>query len=156
MVGPAREFLRSWRFGENGLVEHATCEAQKLAEGFAAIAMLSPQLSLQVTSLRKRTKATVPLLAKLPLGRVPTLHFSSNLMTDAVLAQLAPAFSGVRSLSLEYNELTADGLLKALPHLKSVKELQIDRPLANDRSVREALLEQLPALELLNQEKVRG
>lgn len=41
LIGPARPYLREWRFGANGVVDTARCEADKLVEGIASLAKVS-------------------------------------------------------------------------------------------------------------------
>lgn len=110
LVGPAREFLRTFSFGRTGLVDTAVTEAEKLVAGFELLATLSPRLTLNVTSLRKKTKATIAELAKLDLGRIYFLRLEDNALTDASVEALAPALKTARNLSLANNDFGPAGL----------------------------------------------
>lgn len=155
MVGPAREFLRSWEFGENGLVEKVVCEADLLAAGFESIASLNPGLSVRVTALSKKTAARVAALAALKLGRVPIWCFNQNSLSDESFSKLASALRGARELDLTGNAITAEGLTKVLPHLKGLTDLQVDEPVLEAPGFRKTLLAALPTLKFLNQQHAR-
>ncbi|MBA2539785.1 MAG: hypothetical protein H0V17_09140 [Deltaproteobacteria bacterium] len=107
LAGPAREFLREFDLGPNGIVHAARCEADKLVAGLAAIEWINPRLALKVTSLK--SKPVLDELAKLSLERIYHVSFQWNVigsqggspMTDAQLIKLAPAFRRVRHLSLD-------------------------------------------------------
>lgn len=150
LVGPARDFLRRWTFdGSTGLVERASCEAQGLVDGFEHIAALNPRLELLVTSLRKRTKATVAALARLPLGRIRTLSLAANALSDASFAALAPALAGVKDLGLERNGLTPAGLAP-LAHLEGVEHLRLGSTLLEAPGVAAEVRRLLPGLQTLD------
>ena len=107
LVGPAGRFLREWRFGDNGLVARARCEADKLAEGIAEIEQLNPELWLTVTSLKKR--ATIAAVAKVSLSKLYFVAFTMGVigsnagsnLDDKALVGIAPAFRGVRRIALQ-------------------------------------------------------
>lgn len=123
LVGPARPFLRGWRFGDDGLVAWAETEAARFVEGFELIADLNPRLQLAVTALRKKpVRAAV---AGLPLRRLHYLRLEWNALDDAALAGLAPALVGVRNLSLAFNDLTADGVAHLAPHAGELEYLAL-------------------------------
>lgn len=122
LLGDARQYLREWKFGPNGLVERARCEADKFVAGFSAIAALNPRLALAVTSVKKVT--ALKALAKLPLGRIHYLDFSGTVLGTSGPSQLSdrhfqlliPALSGVRNLGLSCvgSEVFSAASLKAL------------------------------------------
>lgn len=123
LVGPARPFLRSWRFGAFGLVESIVTEAKLFVPGFEAIAQLHPRLSATVTALR--TKPLIAEMAKLPLARIHYLLLEWTGLTDDTLRVLAPALEGVKNLSLAFNDLTAEGLAALAPLASSLESLAL-------------------------------
>lgn len=148
LVGPAREYLRTWHFGDQGLVTTATCEVKHLVAGFDEIAALNPNLSLTVTSLRAATKKLIAAMSQLELGRLGTLNLDGSSMTDERLALLAPAMKGLRALSLFGNAVTAAGFLAVAPHLSPrLLNLTVDEGVAQGRR---ELLAALPNLKELN------
>ncbi len=98
LVGPAREFLREWHFGSNGLVEWARIEADKLIAGLDEVCWLNPRLALTVTSLKKLSVAQA--LGAKSLERVYFVDLSGVNLTDKVLGALTPALVRVRHLGL--------------------------------------------------------
>jgi hypothetical protein len=100
LVGPAREYLREWSFGPDGLVESARCEAVRLAAGAEEIGRLNPHLMLTVTSLKKKT--VYDQLAKVSLHRIHCVDFTrygGTQVKDKALAAVVPALSQVRNLA---------------------------------------------------------
>ena len=130
LVGPARPSLRQWRFGRAGLVETAWCEADKLLTGFEAIAALHPRLTLVVTSLRKKTMATIAELIKLPLSRVWYWRLEANGLSDKAVIALAPGLRGVKHLSLDGNDVTGAGLSGMASHLADLEFLALGTSMA--------------------------
>lgn len=122
LLGPARASLREWKFGGNGLVERARCEADKLVGGVEAIAALNPRLALAVTSVKKVT--VLKELAKLPLGRIHYVDFSGRVLGTSGPSQLSerhfrilvPALRAVRNLGLSCigNDVPSPEALRAL------------------------------------------
>ena len=105
LVGPAREFLREYSFGENGLVAYARTEADKLIAGIDLIGRLSAHLILTVTSLK--TVALAKQLAQIALDRIYFVDFTAitgthggTQLPDKVIREIGPAFRGVRRLAL--------------------------------------------------------
>lgn len=117
LVGPARPFLREWQFGSNGVVEIARTEADKLPEGIGAISTLNPSLCLAVTSLKKL--ATAEALATISLAPIHYVSFAPGLIgsldgsniPDKALRAAAPAFRGVKNLSLMVRGYVGDCFL---------------------------------------------
>jgi uncharacterized protein (TIGR02996 family) len=144
LVGPAREFLREWRLGRDGLVGAARCEADKLVAGFAAIATVHPRLVLTITSLKK--KAVIDAFAKLSLAPIYYVDFTAIIgshggtqLSDKTLAAIAPAFRGVRHLALSCrgfaNEcFTPAGLTALGEHTDALELLWIDYFQARDET----------------------
>lgn len=136
LVGPARGYLREWRFGEHGLVELARCEADKLAAGLEEIARLHPRLILTVTSLKK--KAQAERLGALSLAPIYCVDFTSitgthggTQLPDPLLQALAPALRGVRNLALSCRGyaggcFSPDGLRLLGEHLEGLELLALD------------------------------
>ena len=106
LVGPAVPFLREWKLGPDGLVERASCEADKLVEGIEAIVHLNPRLALAVTSVKR--VGVVEALAAVPLGRIHYVDFTGKVLgvsgpsqlSDRFLRRLAPSLRGVKNLGL--------------------------------------------------------
>ncbi|MBK7864253.1 MAG: hypothetical protein IPJ65_37775 [Archangiaceae bacterium] len=121
LVGPARPYLRSWTFGQGGLVASVVTEARLFVEGFEEIVALHPRLHVTVTALR--TPAMIDHFARLPLSRVHYLSLEWTKVTDATLSRLAPALEGVKNLSLAFNEVTAAGLSALAPHAAGLEFL---------------------------------
>jgi hypothetical protein len=107
LAGPAREFLREFELGPDGLVDAARCEVDKLVEGLHEIEWLNPRLALKVTSLKD--KAALAKLGTMSLERIYHVGFTwgtigsqgGSPMSDAQLTTLAPAFRRVRHLALD-------------------------------------------------------
>jgi len=136
LVGPAREYLREWSFGPNGLVDRARCEDGMLASGIDVIGALNPRLCLTVTSLKK--KPIVAALGAVSLERIHYIDFCQNVMgshggtniSDKNLATLAPALAKVRHLALScrgYADecFTANGLRTLGDKLQAIELLSI-------------------------------
>lgn len=123
LIGPARPFLRSWRFGRFGLVTFIVTEAKLFVPGFELIAQLHPRLTATVTALR--AKPLIADVAKLPLHRIHYLLLEWTGLTDAALTMLAPALKGVRNLSLAFNDVTAAGLAALAPYASSLESLAL-------------------------------
>ncbi|MDQ3341616.1 MAG: hypothetical protein M4D80_41220 [Myxococcota bacterium] len=102
---PAREFLREFVLGTNGLVERARCEADLLAAGLHEIEQLNPHFMVSVTSADAKGDA----LAHCSLERIYHVSFAYGMlgsqggcnMKDATLVKIAPALRRVRNLSLQ-------------------------------------------------------
>ena len=133
LVGPARPHLNYWSFGERGLVNYAACDGHKLVAGWKEIRRLNPRLTVDITTLRKQTMATIAELVKLPLAEIYLVRIESGL-TDRALAALAPGLHGVKHLSLAYNEITPGGLAKVAPHLQSLEFLCVAPPVSDRNS----------------------
>ena len=125
LVGPARPFLRIFRFGADGLVSWVTCEAPKLVQGFEHLRWLHPRLTLEVTSLRTKTMATIAEMVKLPLREIGCLRIEANGLSDKAAKALAPGLAGVKHLSLATNDITGEGLRGMAPHLKDLEFLAL-------------------------------
>jgi hypothetical protein len=130
LVGPARPFLRQWTFGSTGLVESAICEAEQLVAHFDEIAALHPRLELSVTSLRKKTMATIAQLAGLPLARLGYLRLEANALSDKAVVALAPGLKGLVNLSLDGNDVTGAGLSGMAPHFEALEFLALGTSMA--------------------------
>jgi uncharacterized protein (TIGR02996 family) len=130
LVGPARPHLNYWSFDERGLVHFVQCDGPKLVAGWEEIRWLNPRLTLDITTLRKQTMATIAELMKLPLAEIYLVRIESGL-TDPALAALAPGLRGVRHLSLAYNEITPGGLTKVASHLESLEFLCVAPPVSH-------------------------
>ncbi len=128
LVGPARPFLRTWRFGTFGLVDSITTEAKLFVPGFELIAQLHPRLHASVTALR--TKPLIAAVSQLALARIHWLQLEWTGMSDETLAVLAPALQGVVNLSLAFNDVTQEGLLALAPFAASLESLSLGTSLA--------------------------
>jgi uncharacterized protein (TIGR02996 family) len=106
LVGPAREYLREWAFGDDGLVVRARLEADKLAAGIEHIERLNPRLSISLTSTKK--KSVIDELAKVSLERIHYVSLTQSVMgshggaelSDKSLRALIPSFKKVKNLHL--------------------------------------------------------
>jgi hypothetical protein len=123
LVGPARPFLRSWRLGRFGLVSSIVTEAKLFVPGFELIAQLHPRLTATVTALR--TKPLIEQFSKLALARIHYLIVDWTGLTDSSLTLIAPAFEGVKNLSLAFNDFTRAGLEALAPHATSLESLAL-------------------------------
>lgn len=130
LVGPARPFLRTYSFGNDGLVQYATTEAPRVVEGFELIAALNPRLRLGITSLRTKTMPIIAELVKHPLRKIHHLDFSANGLSDKACISLAPGLVGVRSLDLSTNDLTGEGLAAMAPSLAELEALGVGPSMA--------------------------
>lgn len=130
LVGPARPALRQWSFDRHGLVNSALCEADKLVANFEVIAALHPRLELSVSSLRKKTMATIAELIKLPLASIWYLRLEANALSDKAVIALAPGLKGIKHLNLEGNDVTGVGLAGMAPHLEALEFLGLGTSMA--------------------------
>ncbi|MGC4113239.1 MAG: aminotransferase class I/II-fold pyridoxal phosphate-dependent enzyme [Myxococcales bacterium] len=130
LVGPAREFLRNYQFGQDGLPSWVTCEAPRFIEGFEQIRWIHPRLTVEITSLRKKTLATIAELVALPLREIGYLRVEANGLSDKAAVALAPGLAGVKNLSLEGNDLTGEGLRGMAPHLTDLEFLGLGTSMA--------------------------
>jgi uncharacterized protein (TIGR02996 family) len=128
LVGPARPFLRSWTFDGHGLVDTITTETKLFLQGFEHISQLHPRLRAQVTALRK--KSDMQRLAQCALSKIHYLLLEWTGLEDASLAILAPSFSGIKNLSLAFNQITALGLNALASHASSLEYLALGTSLA--------------------------
>jgi len=136
LVGPAREFLREWSFGSDGLVEAARAEADKVAAGIEAIGRVHPHLVLTITSLKK--KPVIEAFSKISLERIYFVDFTSitgshggTPLSTRTLAAIAPALARVRHLALScrgYADdcFTPEGLLALGEACRALEVLAID------------------------------
>ena len=127
LVGPARPFLRTWTFGPEGLVVHATCEAKRLVDGFSEIEKLHPRLFLAITAMK--TLSIVSEVAKLSLDSIFYLDFTQSTgLTDKALLALASALRRVRHLALPVisaKGFTPAGLARLAEHLEAIEYLHV-------------------------------
>lgn len=149
MAGPARDFLRRWRF-QDGLVVSATCEARQLLLGFENIRWLNPILSLTVNALKR---SMVTDLANLDLGAIHSLRLEGDAIDDARFELVAPALAGVQELFLESRHLTVASV-PALAALDGIVDLTLADELVT-RSVRAKITALIPSLVGLNGKDVR-
>jgi hypothetical protein len=126
LVGPARPFLRSWTFDGHGLVDTITTETKLFLQGFEHISQLHPRLRAQVTVLRK--KSDIQCLAQCALSKIHYLLLEWTGLEDASLAILAPSFSGIKNLSLAFNQITAPHLLEQLKRLPNMNYVGLGSP----------------------------
>jgi hypothetical protein len=136
LVGPGREFLREYTFGDNGLVAAARTEADKLIAGIGAIGQINPRLVLTITSVK--TVALAKELAKISLDRIYFVDFTSitgshggTQLPDKVLRVIGPAFTNVRRLALSCRGrpeqcFSPDGLRAFSEHLGKLEYLNFD------------------------------
>ncbi len=112
-LGEARPFVLTWWDSRNppGFVSHVFCQPGKLVDGFEHLRRLGPRLIVHVISMRPRRRENEAALARLPLGQLWGLSFSENDVDDETLVTLAPAMKGLRWLDVDYNDVTAAGLL---------------------------------------------
>ena len=136
LVGPAREYLREYHFGPNGLVEKARAEADKVIAGIDVIARVNPRLVLTITSVRNvKDAAALGAISLAPIyfvdfGWVTGTHGGCQL-SDVLLETLAPALANVRHLQLSHRGdvdevFTPDGLRALGRHTKQLRYLAID------------------------------
>lgn len=69
--------------------------------------------------------AVIAELRKHPLGQIHTLDLSSNGLSDAACAALAPGLEGLKRLDLSHNDVTGQGLAAMAPHLKHLERLAL-------------------------------
>lgn len=135
LIGPAKTVVREVYFGNDGLVSHARCEADKVIAGIDLLRTLNPRLVLTITSLK--TDKLAKELGAISLAGIYFVDFGWLIsshggcrVVDKHLALMAPAFTETENLQLSINmannSVTPAGLAAFAPYAKKLRFLAAD------------------------------
>lgn len=135
LIGPAKTVVREVYFGNDGLVSHARCEADKVIAGIDLLRTLNPRLVLTITSLKTDKLAkefgaiSLAGIYFVDFGWLISSHGGCRIV-DKHLAMMAPAFTETEnlqfSINMADNSITPAGLAAFAPYAKKLRFLAAD------------------------------